>query len=96
MRGVFEMVMFQVGKGMHHVRVSAGDFLRPERLSGAFHAGRSLHVLEGSADDQFRAERAGAQFGGREVEVVAGFHLMIGKLVALREADAPGIALRHQ
>ncbi|MNM98952.1 hypothetical protein D3C81_1114990 [compost metagenome] len=86
--GVLEVVELKVLEAVAHVLLARQERLAPQHLAIAQDAAGTFQVSRQCPKAQLRAEAAGAQLGMRQVQVVAPFHHMVGKLVAQGVAEA--------
>ena len=92
-QAVFEVVIFQVRKGVGHVVLARNERLFEDNLVAAADARGATNIRRRSADADFRAEACRAQFGMGEVEIVDPLGDVIGKLVRNGKTDAHRFAL---
>ena len=87
-------MMLQIRQRVRHLALAGADGSRPKRPPGALDGHLSRHRIKLRADHQLRSDGTGSQLRRRQVQVVAPLEFVVGKLVALSEADAPRRALR--
>ena len=92
-RRIFEVMVFEIGDGVRHVRFARQERLFPQRLAVAHDARGAADVGRQVADQNLRSERGVAQLGMGEEEIVHALGDMVGKFVRQREADAERCAV---
>ena len=90
---IFEMMGFEVGDGMRHVRFAGQERLLEDHRLAAADARDAAHVVRQVAEQQLRSERARPELGVGKEQIVPPLHDVIGEFVEEREADPPGLAV---
>ncbi len=85
---ILEVVVLQILQRMHHVRLTGGDLLRPERVAASLDPYLAGRVVQRLRDEQFRPDRALAQLRMGEIEIVPALHAVVRELIARHKAHA--------
>jgi hypothetical protein len=84
---IFEVMVFQIGEAVRHVRLTRQEGLFPDHLVLAQDTAVAAQILGQGADQNLRAEGGHPQLGMGEPEVVDPFGHMVGEFVAQGPAD---------
>src|SRR5688572_15502065 len=91
MRVIFKVVVLDIWERVAHMRFAGINRARPQRLAGPIHTNFARNAEKIDARYQLGADGTWPQLRRRQVEIVALFHTMIGKLVRGAESGTPGI-----
>ncbi len=87
------MVVFEIGDGVGHVRLTAQECFPPEDIAVADDPAFTGHMLGQGPGSKLRTDRARPELRMCKVKVVLPLHDVIGEFVAERIPDPPGLTV---
>lgn len=93
-RGVLEVVVFQVGQRVAHIVLASDERFFPQHLLATDDAAAAAQVARQLAAAQLRANRADTQLGMRQIQVVLAFGDVVGEFIADGETQPVRGAIR--
>lgn len=84
---IFEMVMFQIGDSMGHIRFTRQERLLENHFTAATDTRNAFHMIRQRAHIKLWPQRGLTQLGMGKPEIILLFRHMIGKFVGKAETE---------